>query len=144
MMNPKETGGTKNKARLFKITTITGRTIAYACSWTSFIITLCQCSRTTLRVRGSRKPSIGGTSKSLLILPYPLLLRTLEKFLDFARNQERRPYLGNNPKTLASRQLSVLQVNLRGKLRRRRYPSPRWSRSRRRRRATFARSSVCV
>ena len=30
-MNPKQTGGTKSKARLFKITAVTGRTIAYAC-----------------------------------------------------------------------------------------------------------------
>ena len=30
-INPKETGGTKSKARLFKITSVTSRTIAYAC-----------------------------------------------------------------------------------------------------------------
>jgi hypothetical protein len=30
-VNPKETRGTKTKARLFKITAVTGRTIAYAC-----------------------------------------------------------------------------------------------------------------
>ena len=29
-MNPKNTGGTKDKARLFKIMAVTGRTIAYA------------------------------------------------------------------------------------------------------------------
>jgi hypothetical protein len=30
-MNPKGTGGTKNKARLFNMVAVTGRTIAYAC-----------------------------------------------------------------------------------------------------------------
>ena len=30
-MNAKEKGGSKNKARLFKITAVTGRSIAYAC-----------------------------------------------------------------------------------------------------------------
>ena len=37
-MNPKDTGATKNKARLFKITAVTGRTIAYACIQASQIV----------------------------------------------------------------------------------------------------------
>jgi hypothetical protein len=37
-MNLKETGGTKNKARLFKILTVTGRTIAYACVQASSLV----------------------------------------------------------------------------------------------------------
>ena len=35
-MNLKQAGGTKNKARLFKISAVTGRTIAYACVQASY------------------------------------------------------------------------------------------------------------